>query len=99
MADVQYNRAVGIVGRLRARAVGRAKFVNAGSLRVGDALEQYGESRRPAIVQLSARPKLMGGRGTGVQPLRGSRRAHNWRGIVPYLEGSVREEARIMFVA
>jgi len=75
VADVQYNRAVGIVGRLRARAVGRAKFVNAGSLRVGDALERYGDSRRPGEVQLSPRPREVGGRGTGMQPLQGSRRA------------------------
>jgi hypothetical protein len=33
-----------------------AKFVNADSLRVGDALERYGESRRSAMVQLSPRP-------------------------------------------
>ena len=38
VADVQYNRVVGIVGPLaRAIPVGRAKFVNAGSLRVDDA--------------------------------------------------------------
>jgi hypothetical protein len=52
----------------------RCKFVNAGSLGVGDALERYGESRRSAIVQLSRR-RVVGGRGTGMQPLRGSRRA------------------------
>src|SRR3974390_3324184 len=77
VVDVQYNRVEGIVGRLRARAiaVGGAKFVNAGSLRVGDALERYGESRRAAIVQLSPRPRVVGGRGTGMQPLRGSRRS------------------------
>ena len=75
VADVQYNRAVGIVGRLRARAVGRAKSVNAGSLRVGDALKRYGDSRRPGVVQLSPRPRGLGGRGTAMQPLRGSRRA------------------------
>jgi hypothetical protein len=62
------------VGRGRAIAVGRTKFVNAGSLRVGDALERYGKSRRPAIVQLSPRPRVVGGRGIGVQSLRGSRR-------------------------
>jgi len=50
----------------RAIAVGRAKFVSAGSLRVGDALERYGESRRRAIVQLSPLPRVVGGRGTGM---------------------------------
>jgi hypothetical protein len=39
------------VGRLRAGDSG-AKFVNAGSLRVGDALERYGDSGRSPIVQL-----------------------------------------------
>ena len=75
VADVQYNRAVAIVSRLRARAVGRAKSVNADSLRVGDALERYGDSRLPGVVQLSPRPRGLRGRGTGMQPLRGSRRA------------------------
>ena len=59
----------------RAIAVDGAKFVNAGSLGAGDALERYGESRRSAIVQLSPRPRVVAGRGTGMQPLRGSRRA------------------------
>jgi hypothetical protein len=37
------SRLIGIVGRLRVRAiaVGRAKFVNGGSWRVGDALERF----------------------------------------------------------
>jgi hypothetical protein len=43
VADVHYNRVVRNCGPLtRAIAVGRAKFVNAGSLRVGDALERRG---------------------------------------------------------
>jgi hypothetical protein len=48
VADVQYNRIVGIVIRLAlARGSdGRAKFVRAGSFRLGDALDRYGESRR-----------------------------------------------------
>jgi len=57
---MQYNRVVGIAGRSRAIADGRAKFVKAGSLRVGDALERYGESRRAATVQLSPRPSVVG---------------------------------------
>ena len=61
MADVQYDRIVGIVIRLAlARdSDGRAKFVRAGSFRLGDALDRYGESRRRAIVQLSP-PSVVG---------------------------------------
>jgi hypothetical protein len=51
------------------------QFVNAGGLRVGDALERYGESRRPAIAQLSPRPRVVGGRGPGMQPLPGAGQA------------------------
>jgi hypothetical protein len=53
VADVQYNRVVGLA---RAIAVGRAKFVNAGSLRVGDALgakpiaEARAENARDGLV-------------------------------------------------
>jgi hypothetical protein len=55
VADVHYNRIVGIVIRLSlARdSDGRAKFVRPGSFRLGDSLGRYGESRRPAIAQLS----------------------------------------------
>jgi hypothetical protein len=61
VAGVQYNRIVGIVIRLAlARdSDGRAKFVRAGSFRLGDALDRYGESRRRAIVQLSP-PRVAG---------------------------------------
>ena len=54
---------------MRAMAVGRAKFLNAGGFRLGDALERYGESRRPAIVQWVRSPRAVGGGGTGVEPL------------------------------
>jgi hypothetical protein len=61
VADVQYNRIVGIVIRLAlARdSDGRAKFVRAGSFRLGDALDRYGESRQRAIVQLPP-PRVVG---------------------------------------
>ena len=79
VADMQYNRAVGIVSRLRARAVGRAKSVNAGSLRVGDALKRYGDSRRPGVVQLSPRPRGLGGRGTGCNHYEGRAEQYDWK--------------------
>jgi hypothetical protein len=41
---------------------GRAKFLRAGSFRLGDALERYGESRRSATVQLSP-PRVVGKEG------------------------------------
>jgi hypothetical protein len=53
--------------RVRAIAVGRAKFLNAGSFRLGDALERYGESRRPAIVQWVRPPTVVGCGGIGVK--------------------------------
>ena len=61
VADAQYNRVVSIViGLALARdSDGRAKFVRAGSFWLGDALDQYGESRRRAIVQLSP-PRVVG---------------------------------------
>jgi hypothetical protein len=55
--------------RVRAIAVGRARFLNACSLRLGDALERYGESRRPGIVQWVRPPRMVGGGGTGMEPL------------------------------
>jgi hypothetical protein len=47
---------------VRAIAVGRAKF--GGSFRLLDALERYGESRLPAIVQWVRPPSVVGGGGT-----------------------------------
>jgi hypothetical protein len=69
VADVQYNRPVecGRYVRARAVAVGRAKFLNPGSFRLGDALERYGESRR--LVQRVRPPRVVGGGGTGMEPL------------------------------
>ena len=69
MAHVQYNRIVGIVVRsaLARDSDGPAKFMRVGSFRLGDALERYGESRRPTIVQLSPRPKAVGGGGISMQ--------------------------------
>jgi hypothetical protein len=60
-ADAQCNRIVRIViGLALARdSDGREKFVRAGSFRLGDALDRYGESRRRAIVQLSP-PRVVG---------------------------------------
>ena len=54
VADVHY-RIVEIMIRLALGrdSGGRAKFLTAGSFRLGDALERYDESRRPAVVQLS----------------------------------------------
>jgi hypothetical protein len=68
VADVHYNRIVGIAIRLAlARdSDGRAKFLRAGSFRLGDTLARYGESRRPAIVQLSP-PRLISHGGTDMQ--------------------------------
>jgi hypothetical protein len=55
--------------RVRAIAVGRKKFSNACSFRLGDAVERYGESRRPAMVQWVRPPRVVGGGGTGMEPL------------------------------
>ena len=45
------RRAVQPLGLARVRdSDGRAKLVNAGSLRLGDALDRYGESRRPQAI-------------------------------------------------
>ena len=61
MADDPIVRIV--IGLALARdSDGRAKFVRAGSLRLGDALDRYGESRRRVIVQLSP-PRVVGGGG------------------------------------
>ena len=69
VADMQYNRIVGIVIRLALErdSDGRTKFVRGGSFRFGDALERRGESRRSAIVQLSP-PRVVGQGGTGIIP-------------------------------
>jgi hypothetical protein len=50
VADVQCNRHKGIVVRLALRAIAddRVQFAMLGSLRLSDALERYGESRRLA---------------------------------------------------
>jgi hypothetical protein len=57
VADVQYNRPVGMwLARVRAITVGRAKFLNAGGFRLGDALERYGESRRRGHRPMVATP-------------------------------------------
>ena len=45
---------------------GRAKLVNAGSFRLGDALDRYGESRLAAILQLPA-PRVLGQGEIGTQ--------------------------------
>ena len=74
VADVQYNRVVGIAAACARDSGWSCKIRDAGSLRVGDALERYGESRRAATVQLSPRPRAVGDRGAGMQRLRGSRR-------------------------
>ena len=61
VAEVQYNRIIGIVIRLALARDSdcRAKFVRAGSFSLGDALDRYGESRRRAIVLLSP-PRVVG---------------------------------------
>ena len=68
VADLQYNRIARIVIRLALAgdSDGRAKFVIAHSFRLGDALERYDESRRPAIVQLSP-PRVTSGGGIVTQ--------------------------------
>jgi hypothetical protein len=64
---VHDRRAVQPLGLARVRdSDGRAKFVNAGSVRLGDALDRYGESRRAAILQLPA-PRVVGQGGIGTQ--------------------------------
>jgi hypothetical protein len=66
VADVQYNRVVGM-GCTRAIAVGRAKFVNAGSLRVGDPLRTRAFSMRRSspVIQLPPRRRAPPGWSVG----------------------------------
>jgi hypothetical protein len=64
---VHGTREVQPLGSARVRdRDGRAKFMNAGSFRLGDALDRYGESRRAAMLQLPA-PRVVGQGGIGTQ--------------------------------
>jgi hypothetical protein len=64
---VRGRRAVQPLGLARVGdSHGRAKFVNGGSFRLGDALDRYGEIRRAAILQLPA-PRVVGQGGIGTQ--------------------------------